>query len=227
MAGCASTPGAKPQDMSAENHEAAATRESKIASTQASAYDPNATKTVMRCSPNQETGSPCWTAETNPTAEHLKAAERHQKMAADHHAAAKVLLDAEAQSCKGLAVTDRDVSPFEHREDVEGMDLLEEKVASARSGQTVQAGAVVYFRPVPGLTKELFQAIINCHLARNAALGYEVPEMAYCPLAVKGVTAEVRSDGARFAVAIRSSDTDARKEVIRRARALVASPGPN
>lgn len=50
-----------------------------------------------------------------------------------------------------------------------------------------------YFRPVPGLTKELFQRIVNCHLARNAVLGHDAPELAYCPLAPKGVTAEVRS----------------------------------
>jgi hypothetical protein len=55
-----------------------------------------------------------------------------------------------------------------------------------------------------------------------AALGHDLPEMPYCPLVPKGVTATVTPVGAAFAVAVRSEDPDRANEVLRRARMLVA-----
>jgi len=39
------------------------------------------------------------------------------------------------------------------------------------------------------MTAEWFQRIVDCHLARNASLGFSAAEMPYCPLNVKGVHA--------------------------------------
>jgi hypothetical protein len=93
----------------------------------------------------------------------------------------------------------------------------------ARHGKhegSTTVGASVTFRAVPGLTAEWLQRIVECHVARNNALGNNVPEMAYCPLVPKGVTAKVNSVGNGFAVEIRSDDPDTAKEVLRRAQAL-------
>jgi hypothetical protein len=81
-------------------------------------------------------------------------------------------------------------------------------------------GAVVVFRAVPGLTAEWLQRIVDCHVARNNALGNDMPEMSYCPLVPKGITAKVSSTGDGFAVTIESQDPNTAKEVLRRAQGL-------
>jgi hypothetical protein len=74
------------------------------------------------------------------------------------------------------------------------------------------------------LTSEWLQRIVDCHLARNNALGNDMPEMAYCPLVPKGISAKVSSTGDGFAVTIESNDSNTSKEVLRRAEAL-KNPG--
>jgi hypothetical protein len=83
-------------------------------------------------------------------------------------------------------------------------------------------GAVIVFRATPGMTAEWLQRVVDCHLARNAALGHDVPEMPDCPLVPKGVAATVKATDAGFAVAVRSEDSSTAAEVLRRARSLVA-----
>ena len=83
-------------------------------------------------------------------------------------------------------------------------------------------GAVVAFRAVPGMTAEWFQRIVDCHLARNAALGFSVTDMPYCPLNVKGTRAKVSSTGSGFAVTIESDDPGAAQNVLQRAQALAS-----
>jgi hypothetical protein len=70
------------------------------------------------------------------------------------------------------------------------------------------------------LTAEWLQRVVDCHIARNNALGNNMPEMAYCPLVPKGVTAKVASLGNGFAVTIESKDPASAQEVLRRAQAL-------
>jgi hypothetical protein len=79
----------------------------------------------------------------------------------------------------------------------------------------------VIFRALPGMTAEWLQRLVDCHLARNAALGHDAPEMPFCPLVPKGVAATVTSTGSGFADAVRAGDTDVANDVLRRARALV------
>ena len=216
---CASTPGAKPQDMSAAEHDTMAGDAAASAARHQGEYLPAARD------PNKGCGvfHVCWEDLANPTTAHQAEADQQRKMAADHRAASQALRDAEARGCAGISERDRDVSPFFHGQDLERVEPLIQEIrfqgGTGSSEETV--GAVVYFRPVPGLTQELLQRIVNCHLARNAAAGHVAPEMAYCPLVPRGVAAQVRSDGDGFAVEIRSRDADAAHEVLRRARGLV------
>ena len=69
------------------------------------------------------------------------------------------------------------------------------------------------------MTVEWLQRVVDCHVARNSAVGNDMPEMGYCPLAIKGVTATVSSARGGFAVTIEASDPAAVQEVIRRAQA--------
>jgi hypothetical protein len=219
MAACGGTPGAQPHDMSAAQHEAMAANESKAGESHAAQYSPDASVASERCDPRS---TACWTSTTNPTATHLDDANKHRKAAADHRAASQALRDAEASACVGLSDNDRDMSPFDHREDIASVQPLNLNVSSGRGQYMRMEGAVITFRAVPGMTAQWLQRVVDCHLARNAALGHDVPEMPYCPLVPKGVTAKVTATDSGFAVAVRSEDSDTSKDVLRRAQALVA-----
>jgi hypothetical protein len=229
LASCAArTPGAQPHDMSVASHETTAAEETRIAGEHEGRYDPSAVQRRERC----QHGGPaatgdldaCWTSVTNPTAEHLKHAEGYRTRAAAHRAASQALRDAEARACVGIPAADRDESPFDHREDVERVEpfYVSEggKLQHRRLG-----GAVVTFRAMSGMSAPWLQRVVDCHLARNAALGHDVPEMAYCPLVPKGVTGTVTPTPTGFAVTVRSDDGAVAEDVWRRAQSLVGPSG--
>jgi hypothetical protein len=230
---CATTPGAGPHEMSTAQHEAAAQQEDTTASGHAAQYDSTAAVTRERCGPRAGTArraditlDPCWTSFSNPTDVHRRTAEEHRRHAADHRAGSAALREAEGRACVGFDADDRDISPFEHIEDIASVTPL--KVSSGGKGPTEQTvGAVVTFRAVPSMTAEWLQRVVDCHLARNASLGHVVPEMPNCPLVPKGVTATTTSTGNGFAVSIRSSDPATAKEILVRAQRLVSPTGTN
>ncbi len=215
IVGCA-TPGTRPHDMSVGGHEAAAAQSEVEAAKHASSYDPSATKAELKCAGR----SPCWTSVVNPTADELRRAERYQALAAKHRAAAQELRDAEARACVGISEADRDLSPFSHHEDIAAVGPIYIPSKTGRNLPSNLRGALVSFRAVPGLTAEWLQHSVNCHLARNAALGHPLQEMPDCPLVPKDVTAKVSSPGDRFEVEIRAGDSATAGEVWRRARQL-------
>ena len=67
------------------------------------------------------------------------------------------------------------------------------------------------------------QRLVDCHIARASAMGHQMPEMEYCPLMLKGVSAKVTSEGGGFAVNVRATDDATIQEVVRRAQALAPS----
>jgi hypothetical protein len=224
---CATTsPGTKPDDMSAAQHEREAQAHAAMAEQHAAQYQPAAAATGERCragvgeGPSADTGEVCWTSVANPTETHLRQAEQHRRQAAEHRAASAALRDAEARACIGIAPADRDISPFEHTDDIASVEPLIERTVGGKSPWQRTAGAVVMLRAVPGMTAEWLQRVVDCHLARNAALGYSVPEMPNCPLVPRGVTARVRSVGNGFAVEVRSDDSAAAREIFSRAQRL-------
>jgi hypothetical protein len=89
LSACASTPGAKPADMSTAQHEQAAASHEGESSPHLAAFDPNAKQTKEMCTGRAQTQGACWTSVTNPTEAHKADAEKHRKMAADHRAASK------------------------------------------------------------------------------------------------------------------------------------------
>ena len=218
---CASTPGARPQDMSAAQHETTAGMLERQAESHEAQYEPGARAAPGTCA--HPSWGPCWGDVVNPTEEHLKRADELRKAAADHRAASRALREAEARACAGLSPEDRDISPFAHTEDIASVEPL------YRSGNPVEGwhdtrlrGAVVTFRAVPGLTAPWLQRLVDCHLARNAALGHDAPEMSFCPLQPRDVTARVTESGAGIAVAIDSDKAETAREVLQRARSLVS-----
>jgi len=201
--------------MTLAQHERAATTHEKEAQSHQAAYRPDAEPRPSEC----YSDAVCWAS--NPTAEHRADAEKHRKMAADHRAASAELRAAEMRSCTGVAVADRDASPFGRRDDITEVTAATMKTPDWGNTQpSTLVGATITFRAVPGLTAEWLQRIVDCHLARNNSVANDMPEMSDCPLAPKGVTATVRSAGAGFAVTVESNDPATAKEVLRRAQAL-------
>lgn len=233
---CATTPGAGPHEMGTAQHEAAAQQEDTTASGHAAQYDSTATVTRERCGPRAGAArradialDPCWTSFSNPTDVHRRTAEEHRRHAADHRAGSAALRAAEGRACVGIDADDRDISPFEHTEDIAGVAPL--KIPNPNSvgklPNEALVGATVTFRAVPGMTAEWLQRVVDCHLARNASLGHVVPEMPNCPLVPNGATATVASTGSGFAVSIRSNDPSTAKEILARAQRLVSPTGTN
>ena len=219
--GCAHAEGTEPHEMSAVEHEAAAEQEEQTAGGHQTEYDPDATGTDAGCVPG-ERGAACWTSRMNPTAEHRGDAGRHREIAAQHRAASEALRNAEASACSGVPEEDRDMSPFMHREDIRSVTPLTEEVGHGRARATHTAGAVIVFNAVPGITEEWLQRVVNCHIARNAAIGHPQAseEMPGCPLTLNGVEANVASVGDGFSVTVRSSSVETANQILERAQAL-------
>lgn len=215
---CAHGAGTDPHDMSAAQHEAAANQEAQQGSAHAAQHDSNAHQAQTNCSGGK--GRICWTEVVNPTAPHMKSADEHRQLAAQHRAASQALRDAETSACSGLDDNDRDTSPFAHTSDIRSVTKLEQRSATYEDTQPSDNGATVVIRAAPGLTAEWLQRILNCHLARNAAVGHDMPEMPYCPLVPRGVQASVRSVGDGFAVDVTSKDPATAAEIWRRAQHL-------
>ena len=220
--GCAADPGTQPHDMSAAQHEAMAKNEESAASGHGEQHDPNATQATEVCSGK----GGCWTSTSNPTAQHADDAKDHHELAAKHRAAAAALTGAEKSACAGISDDDRDTSPFYHREDIQSVSPLTETVKSGKSSTQKAVGETVVFRAVPGMTAEWLQRVVDCHLARAAAVGHDMPEMGYCPLMVKGVKAKVTSAGNGFAVSVSADDAATVTEIKRRAQALAPGAQP-
>lgn len=214
------TPGARPHDMSAREHDAEAERHQAMAEQHEGQYDPQASRQASCASSIDTSYDICWANTINPTQRHRDEAERHMKHAADHRAASAALREAEAKSCAGIAPGDRDISPFVHVEDIIEVAPLMERGELGGGDRLV--GATVKFRPVEGMTVERLQRIVDCHLARNAALGNALPTMPDCPLVPKGAEARVSTSRRDFVVAIRAFDPAAASEILARAQRLTA-----
>lgn len=227
-AACASTPGARPHDMSTAQHEREGQSQAAAAEADAAKYNSNAPVGNARCQPSAPGSEPCWTSITNPTADYLRSAEKHRIQAADHRAASAALREAESRACVGISPGNRDMSPFDHVDDIQSVEPLTEQVGKSDAeqigGTTTGAqrttGVLITLRAVPGMTAEWLQREVDCHLARNASLGHDVPEMPNCPLVPKGVRASVRSTGNGFAVAIRADSDSTAREILVRAQRL-------
>jgi hypothetical protein len=205
----------QPQDASEAQHEYLAQVHEEAAARHTAQHVAAQSNGHPSC--DQYLGS-CWTA--NPTEDHLKQAQEQRRAAAGHHVAARALREAEAHACRGVPEADRDISPFFHREAIAKVEPL---VRRGAGDQTVEelAGATIVLLPATGMTLDRLQRVVQCHLARNAALGHRVPEMSYCPLVPKGVAARVVSKGNGFAVDVTSEEASTAAEILRRARALL------
>ena len=204
--GCASAR-TRPHDMSVEGHEGAASQVQEEADAHTEQYDPSKNTFSNDC-----TLDFCWQTWTNPTSVHRDEADRLRRLAKRHRRGAARLREAEQKACVGVDDRDRDLSPFFHTDDIFGVS-----VPTLYSDDPVE----ITFAPVGGLTQESLQQLVDCHLARSASMGHEMPEMDYCPLTPHGVKATVTTREVGLVVNIWvDAGSESRREVMKRAQKL-------
>lgn len=162
---------------------------------------------------------PCWRSSAHAAPEF----NRYRKLAAEHREAAQDLRDAEAKACANVAEEDRDISPFARRDEVVAADELTVEEVRGDTKTRALKGASVTMQAVPGLSQDYLQRVVDCHLARNASMGFAMQEWDFDPLSVKGASATVQAVDGGFRVDIQGEDKASIAEIAKRADALVAT----
>jgi len=166
LVGCATTKGARPEDMSAKSHEEAAAKEAAKADQHAAKYDPDANSVQAAGSDSAFEGP-----NFNPTDAHNLQAERHRKHANDHAAAAAALASAEEDACKSVSSESRSWCPL---------------LGPVAATENTPKGVRITVRE--GTDVDALIARVRCHLAYADTQGRE--GMDRCPLYVPGVRVE-------------------------------------
>jgi hypothetical protein len=197
IVGCASTPGARPDDMSAVEHRQRAAEEEREADEHAANFDPNAAP-----EPGYVGGSKFWDVILyNPTRVHISDAATHKKHAEDHLAAAVTLEKFEQAECQSFPAETRKACPLlgtvESVEDVDGGVTL--KLSSSIDTQASLAH-------------------VRCHLAFAAKEGRQ--GMDECPLYLPGVKAS--AEGNSHVLELKTDAEAGVSELRKRAREHVA-----
>lgn len=192
--GCAST-GTRVSDMSAGKHEEAAHEQTQLAQEHQAQVDPD-----LWIMGTEGCATFCFDTWSNPSSEHARRAREHRATAAKHRRASATLRTTESRLCAGLSDRDRDVSPFFH-------------IADIASVNTESEPFEVRFKPVRGLDVDAMQRLIDCHIGRNAVLGFEAPEMDFCPLVPRGVRAKVRAEGSALVIELKAKGPKGRNEI--------------
>lgn len=176
----------------------------------------------VRCGPaaSGEPNEICWSSprESSAAAHELLRATEQRKAAAEHRRVSSALQSAEARACAGIAEADIADSPFAHKADIVQVEVIQ---GSFADGSVRTVGARVRFHAIEHLSGPTLQHIIDCHIARNDAMGHDVPEMSYCPLVPRGAWATVEVIPHGYIVEIRSDDAAGAREIARRATALM------
>jgi hypothetical protein len=84
------------------------------------------------------------------------------------------------------------------------------------------SGAILYYRPEPGMTEQTLQSSLNQHLRFMRANPRATSEMPDSPLNLENVRTAVVPGTDSFYIYIYSNDSDTAKEILRRARLMVS-----
>ncbi len=162
----------------------------------------------------------CWSSprESSAAAHENLRASRQREAAAEHRRVSAALRAAETRACSGIAEADIVDSPFAHKADIVAVDVID---GSLQDGTVGPVGVHVRFHAIEHLSGPTLQHLIDCHIARDDAMGHDVPEMGYCPLVPRGARATVEVIPHGYIVEIRSDDPAGAREIARRATALM------
>lgn len=178
--GCASTPGARPDDMSADEHRAAAEQHQAEAAAHESQYEPEAQAEAIQPEPDEY--GQFSTEVYNPTEAHLRHAKQHRKHAADHEAAAEELEAFEEGECGRFTPEVRRTCPLMGK--VAAVEDIQQGASQGGPAQSPpKRGLRIRF--APDVDTQAVIAHMRCHLAFARKTGRK--GMSHCPLYVEGV----------------------------------------
>ena len=216
-AGCASTSGARPDDMSAAEHREAAASHEQERAAHAQQYDPEARPVASSVPPISAYHGPAGASssigtfsprEYNPTEEHQRNAEKHAKHAADHAAAADALEAFEAEECGRFPPRTRRSCPLLGK--VIGVEDIDAQAQGSK-----KRGIRIRF--VEGISRDAVIAHMRCHIAFGRTQGRK--GMDHCPLYVEGVDVGASTGSEANTVDLLVEDGALVDELRRRARA--------
>ena len=171
LGACGATPGAQPDDMSADHHRQMAAEEDRKAREHDAHFDPAEQATIKTAGTDAQGDVIYAPVVYNPTEVHLKIAGKHRKHAEDHRAAAEALDKFEEQQCKSFPPETRKVCPL---------------LGQLESVQDIDGGVRVRFSK--GVNMDAATDHVLCHLAYGRTQGRQ--GMDSCPLYIKGVAAK-------------------------------------
>jgi hypothetical protein len=217
---CAPSPHVTPYEMTAPEHERAASTHAAEARAEQASFDPDAA-TLFPCMLLGMRGAKgdgsCWDEMENPTKEHLAAAEKHRQLAEEHREASTFLRERARLACEGVPTEDRNPARL-----VLAVDGSEAIVAPG-AASAGPSGVTVAVRVVPGVTRPRLQASLDCELARLAAFGSpHRPRAIGAPRAP--ITATVVPTARGFAVELRSEDPATNARLVDDARSAFTPP---
>ncbi|NOZ00616.1 MAG: hypothetical protein GXP54_01845 [Deltaproteobacteria bacterium] len=191
---CATTAtGSRPDDMSYDEHLAAAELEKEKAKVQADKYDPKAVYTT----PDWRQGG---IGQYNPTGKYLVEAKQHLEHAKQHEAAATQLKAFEEQECGLFPPQTRSKCPL---------------IGTVESVEPIDGGVAIHLKE--GVSLDAVEAHSRCHVAFGNKYGRK--GMSGCPLYLKDITVSKSPDGK--VLRITSSDADVVESIRKRAEAHV------
>jgi hypothetical protein len=197
--GCATVaPGARPDDMSAAEHRAAAKRDALKADEHGAKYDPDQNVIHTSFEHHDELYFP--ERVYNPTEEHLRHAEKYRDYARQHEEAARQLEKYEERECAALPKSTRVVCPL---------------LGQVNQVEDIEDGVRIYLksdRPTNAIV-----AHMRCHYAFGRTVGQK--GMPNCPLYLKSLRIERTGDRV---VSITTDDAEIVDEIRRRSRSHVA-----
>jgi hypothetical protein len=106
---------------------------------------------------------------------------------------------------------------------VVGVKPLYSMVNAARNGPEYRlTGAAIQLKPIPSLSSEHLESVLNCHNARSELARSGEPVVPDDPYWIPGQLTEVsvRSESGVLRAEVRASDIDTAKEILRRALAF-------
>jgi hypothetical protein len=162
----------------------------------------------------------CWTSPrpSSTTAQDLEMASKLRDRAREHRRVSAALRDAELRACAGIPDADVLEGPFAHRDDIVDVELLR---GPTRTGEHDVVGARVHFHAIEKLSADWLQHLVDCQLARDDALGHDIPELAYDPLVPRDTKAVVWTVPHGYMIEVRSDVPESGREIARRALALM------
>lgn len=156
---------------------------------------------------------PCW----DPVEEHAQreraAARREDLRAQKERRTAAAMIEDKLAACRGISDAELGHSPFAHHRSIAA-------VLPHHEGGAIR-GALIVFKPVPGLTADWLQQAIACHRAEFERLGEPATYLSDDPTLVPGATATVSSHRNHLEVLIQTKSDVSAHVALARAQDLI------